>query len=214
MKTEELIDSLVHDAKPVRRMPSPVLLAVALIVTGVVSSLAGAWLMGVRPDFGWDVFNRRFIMINSMLVFTLGAAAFVLATMSIPGRQRRQKIQLIFGLAVFTVIVGMFLMRWPWVYGMGWNAWLVAGGWCVGRGVLLGAIPTGVGVWLHSRGAPMNPGVSGGLIGGASATQGANATGWCCDIEEPAHVLLCHFLIPTVILSLIGVWAGRRWLRW
>lgn len=214
MKTEELIESLVHDAKPVRRMPSPAVLAAVLALSAVVTSLLGVSVLGFRPDVGTGLFDRRFIMINTMLLLTLGAAAFVLSTLAIPGRQRRFKVQAIFGGIVLAVLLGMFLMRWPWFYGLEWRLWCNAGLFCTVRTVFLGAPATGLGVWMHRHGAPMNPGVSGGLIGGATGAQGANAMGWACDFDEPMHVLVSHFLIPTAILTLIGVWSGRRWLRW
>jgi hypothetical protein len=214
MKTEELIDSLVLDAKPVRRLPSPVTLAAGLVLCALAASMTGAWFFGIRADLADQVFSRRFIMINTMLLMTLGAAALALSTLAIPGRKRRLKVQAVFGAATVAVLIGMFLMRWPWFHGMGWGAWFSIGAYCTLRALLLGALPTAAGMWLHRHGAPMNPGISGGLIGGAAGSQGANAMGWACEVDEPMHVLVWHFLLPTALLAAAGIWAGRRWLRW
>jgi hypothetical protein len=159
------------------------------------------------------LFQRRFLMINTMLLLTLGAAALALGTLAVPGRHRF-KTQLIFGGAMLAAVIGMFLMRRPWIYGVGWGVWFALGGYCTLRTLFLGALPAAGGLWLHRHGAPMYPSVSGGLIGGAAGTQGANAMGWACEIDEPMHVLVWHFLLPAALLALIGAWAGRRWLRW
>jgi len=214
MKTEDLIESLVHDARPVRRLPSPLMLAAGLVLAALLISMAGAWAMGVRPDLAVTMLSRRFIMINSMLLITLGGVAFALGSLSIPSRKRRFKMQVILGLAMIAVLVGMFLMRWPWFYGVGWGTWGMMGLYCTARTLVLGGLPAVAGIWMHRHGAPMNPGLSGGLIGGAAGSQGANAMGWSCDIDEPMHVLVWHFLIPTAVLAAVGFWAGRRWLRW
>jgi hypothetical protein len=184
------------------------------VVVGVLGSLAGSWLLGLRPDLALALATRRFLMINTMLLIALGGVAFILGTLSIPGRQWRLKVQLIVGAIAFGIIVGMFLMRWPWFYGMNWRLWCDIGIGCTIRTLLLGAPATGAGMWLHRHGAPVNPGVSGGLIGAASGTQGANAMGWSCPVDEPMHVLLSHFLLPVAMMALAGMWAGRRWLRW
>jgi len=214
MKTEDLIESLACDAKPVRRLPSPQMLAAGLVLAALVLSMAGAWAMGVRADLAETVESRRFIMINAMLLVTLGGVAFALGTLSVPGRRRRIKPQVVLGLVLAAVLVGMFLMRWPWFYGMGWGTWGLFGVYCTARTLILGGLPAAAGLWMHRHGAPMNPGMSGGLIGAATGSQGANAMGWSCDIDEPMHVLVWHFLVPTAVLAVAGFWAGRRWLRW
>jgi hypothetical protein len=213
MKTDELIQSLVLEARPVRPLASPARLAAALALCAVAVTLLGAWLLGLRPDLGGQLLDRRFLMINSMLLMTLGAAALALGTLAVPGR-RRFKVRIAFGLILLAVLIGMFLMRRPWFSGVGWGLWFSIGAYCTARTLLLGALPAAAGLWMHRHGAPMHPAVSGGLIGGAAGSQGANAMGWACEIDEPMHVLVWHFLIPSALLAVLGVWAGRRWLRW
>jgi hypothetical protein len=213
MKTDELIQSLVGEAQPVRPMASPLKQAAALVLCAVAASLLGAWLLGMRPDLAERLVERRFLMINTMLLLTLAGAALALGTLAVPGR-RRFKAQIAFALILLAAVIGMFLMRWPWLHGVAWGAWFGVGAYCTARTLLLGALPAAAGFWMHRHGAPMHPAVSGGLIGAAAGSQGANAMGWACEIDEPLHVLVWHFLLPSALLAVLGVWAGRRWLRW
>jgi hypothetical protein len=214
MRTEELIDLLAREAVPVRRSPPPALLAALLVAFALAASMAGAWLMGTRPDLSGALANPSFLLANAVLFGLLALAAAGSGALAVPGRVRRLRPRAVLGALLLAAAILVFLLRWPWLYGVSWGLWLSWGANCTLRTLVLGGPATAVGIWLHRRGASTQPALSGGLIGGAAGSQGANAMGWACGIDEPLHVLLWHFVIPTVLLAALGAWAGRRWLRW
>lgn len=214
MRTEDLIDLLTRESAPARRSPSPTLLAVALVAFALAASMAGTWLMGTRPDLSGALASPSFLLANAVLFSLLALAAAGSGALAVPGRVRRLRPRVLLGGAVLAAVILVFLLRWPWLYGVSWGLWLSWGASCTLRTLVLGGPAAAAGIWLHRLGAPTHPAVSGGLIGGAAGSQGANAMGWACEIDEPMHVLLWHFLIPTALLTALGAWAGRRWLCW
>lgn len=214
MKTEELIHLLVRETAPVRRSFTPPLLALALMAIALTASMGGAWLMGMRPDLSGALANPFFLLLNAVLLGLLALTASASGALAVPGRVRRLRPRALLGGVMLAAVVFVFLLRWPWLYGVSWSLWLSWGASCTLRTLVLGGPVAVAGIWLHRLGAPAHPAVSGGLIGGAAGSQGANAMGWACEIDEPMHVLLWHFLIPTAVLTVLGAWAGRRWLRW
>jgi hypothetical protein len=213
MKTRDLIESLVRDARPVRRLPGPPVLALAFMAGALPLVALEAVTLEVRRDLALKLDEAWFFAAAGLLVAASFAAALAVATLALPGRKGLRA-----GLGLATVLllamVGLTLSRTPWIVVPTFGAWLGRGVQCA-VGVLLVAVAPGLaGLWLLRRGAPVRPALAGALLGLAVGVLGTMALGWMCDWDEPAHVLVSHLLVPVAALAAAGAWAGGRWLRW
>jgi hypothetical protein len=213
MRTEDLVASLVRDARPVRRMPRPALLVPALVGVSALVALAWSAALGLRPDLEPRLLEVRFWLVTGLLIAVCAAGESVLATLSIPGR-RRFPLGAKAGLALFVALTGALLAGTPWFEISPWTRWFGVGLYCTARVVLVGLVPILAGLWLLRRAAPVFPGLSGALLGLVAAWLGAFALQWSCDLSEPAHVVIWHMAMPGALLAAAGAWAGSRRLRW
>lgn len=105
-RTSDLIDSLVADARPVRRLRAPVLRAVGWLLFAALILAFIAIARGVRPDLA-DKLGQPVFAVGvgaALLTGTLAAvAAFVT---SVPGRSRRWLLLPLPALAVWMTTIG------------------------------------------------------------------------------------------------------------
>jgi hypothetical protein len=154
--TQDLIESLVADAKPVRRLASPLAracswLAVFVTVVGAVTLATGAW-----PAMIERLHDSRFA-VEMAATFVTGLAAVVAAFyLSLPDRSR---IWLVFPLAPLLL----------WLASSGYECyrnWIAYGpqGWLLGRSsacfvfIVVMSIPVAIALYLALRRAvPLDP---------------------------------------------------------
>ena len=213
MKTEELIESLAGDFRPVRRLPGPASTALMLTVFSLLLAVAGAALMGWRADLAPRLSDPRFWLVTALLLLVCATGETVLAILAVPGR-RGSLLGTRVGVVLLVAAAGVLLSRAPWIGISPGLRWLGLGLFCTGRAVLVGVVPIAGGLWYLRRGASVHPGRSGAMLGLVGGLLGAFALQWSCDLVEAAHVLIWHILVPGMLLGLIGAWLGRHWLRW
>lgn len=66
--------------------------------------------------------------------------------------------------------------------------------------------------WMCRRAAPLEGAKSGILIGAGAVCFSAAAMRIACPLDEPAHLLVWH-IFPGVLLAVIAMLAGTRWLH-
>lgn len=87
--TSELIDSLVVDAKPVRRLRPPVARALCWLLFAALMLTLVALVHGVRPDLMLKLRQPTFVVSVAAALITAALASTASFIASVPGRSRR-----------------------------------------------------------------------------------------------------------------------------
>lgn len=214
MKTDDMIEQLVGELRPVRRLASPLLrfgrwFTVAALCVGV--GVAG---FGISPRVGHALRELDFwigTIATLGLALLSGMGAFVL---SVPGAERRRWTRYLFllPLGIWAGVVGYAL----WHATQGFTQWsrpLWAGWGCCRQMYVLAVIPAVLLFAMIRRAAPLRLGWVGVLALLAAAALAACGLQFICPLGTPLHVLVWH-VAPTVMLGGVGVLVGRLVLRW
>lgn len=211
-RTDHLIDALVTELTPVKRMTRAAglfRLAAGLIVAVAIAAFGA----GLRPDLrAWSP--------DPVLVLTSGPF-LLLACAAGLGAVRMSRPQ-----------VGSQPTGWPWAAAMAallpasalltWGVAAANGspmeidreGWvCTAMGIVLGLfMAAALTLWLR-RGAPTSPERAGLLIGTASASAGIFAFSLHCPHNDIGHIGLWHAL-AVLLGAIAGRWIVPAFVRW
>jgi hypothetical protein len=208
---DELIDRLVTDARPVRRLwPPGARLAVWLAVVALVAVVLG------RPYLRSDVARRL-----ESPTFLLEVAAMLLAgsllglealRAAVPGRRPDR---LAIGVAIAAVaLVSILQLRQPIHWGWTADVFLQLGELCLWRTAVLVVVPW---VWLLvalRRGAPLATARAAALAGAAAFGLTFVVMRFCCRTDELLHLTVFHLLpvlVGTGLSAGLGLLLLRRW---
>lgn len=215
MKTDDLIQKLSNDLKPVIPMPSPLRMTVFFSCIGLALIGMSFILMSSRHDLNAQLYNPKFLFELSMS-FALAVTALALSTfLSRPGRvteiQKLQKLTVAFLIFVFgyDIVRVAQLSQNEISNGLhlsGLECFLVVFGFSV---MLTAAVLN----WLR-KGASVNPKLSGLVIGTASVALGNVTITFFCGIDNGLHIVLWHFAFPLLTAVSCSVIASRFLLRW
>ncbi|HNF59717.1 MAG TPA: NrsF family protein [Elusimicrobiota bacterium] len=212
MNTDELIRSIAGNLVPASRVQRWAL-SVWIAGTGAVAILA-FWILPFRADL-----HTRFFSLAYDAETLLCLLAFVLSTAVayrsvLPGALTRREVA---GAWVPPlVLLGLALVRFSpeaaraeWVGEMS-----LYRGRCGFVILVIGALESGLLLFLARRGAPTRLGLTSAWIAIAAGSLGLFVTQFfVCAYENALHLLLWHF-IPVFLLMTVTLPAGRRGLRW
>lgn len=208
-RTEDLIRALAASPPP----PALTGAGIAWPMLGGLAVTVGAALavIGLRPDLGAALMLPQ-VAAKTALPLVLAVLALVLALRSArPGRRLRTG--WLAGPAA--VAMALFLQGLaqtpsgallPAIMGHSAAACLMAI-------TALSAPAIALGLWAARRGAPLRPGLTGGLIGMAASAGAAAGYALHCTEDSPLFFTTWYGL-AIVIGTAIGALAGRRVLRW
>lgn len=213
MRTDELIVELARAAGPVRPLPAPsVRLARWTAATVPLMALA-VIVIGPRADILAVLREPTFLGIALATFATALLAAAGALVLSVPGAERSvlQRVAplVIGGLWAVALVVLLTaggdavrrLLQWPFHWA------------CLIEIAALGVIPGWALFGMMRRAAPLDRAWSGALATLAAVSIAAVATQLLCPVDDPAHQLVGHVL-PVAVLSMLGAFAGRRYLNW
>lgn len=211
MRTEELITDLAADLTPRWSLRS--LYGAGLAIGVSVAAAMFFVSLGVRPDIHHAAGTVRFLF-KFVVTLSLAMAAFgLLLPLSRPGADPgvwRWLLAVVPGLLLVAVLAE--LVSTP---AFAWQTRLVG----TNALLCLAAIPalsTGPLVCLIAclrRGAPMYPGLTGAVAGLAASGIAATFYASHCPDDSPLFVMTWYG-IATALVSLIGLAAGRAFLKW
>ena len=213
MKTSELIDSLARDLGPVSPLPRPARLTAQLLGILLPPTIVMMPLLGMRHDIDARAMQPWPLAVSVLLLLTCGMAATVLVSMLRPG-DHTVWLGVWIGLTAWVVVLGAISARTPWMGEETWGKWLAEGLYCTLRTILVSLTPIAGGLWLLRRGAVTRPGAAGAILGFAGVTLGALALHWTCDLDEPSHLMVWHYLIPVALMPTLCFRLSTRVLRW
>lgn len=204
MKTENLIQELTQELKPVKRLESPLKRLVRFAGVAVFCFLGALSILGVREDLN-EVFSNPAFLLQAIILFALtilsGLSALIL---SVPGEERSPIVRwipiLVFVLWAGTLGSLLFLVEDAGPVGRGLN--------CIRDILVFGALPGAVLFIMVRKATTFKFGWSGFLLLLSVASLGALGTQFVCRNDSPLHLLVWHFL-PVALAGLIGIGIGR-----
>jgi hypothetical protein len=206
---QEVIDGLVADAQPVRRVWSPGVRLGVWVVLGATVAVGAAYA-GLRPDLGRRLGDVMFLLeVGSLL-----AAAVLLAGISfaaaVPGREPSRRR---FVLAML-LAVGLWMvpLRYPTEAGQPLGEFFRLAFACERRTVVLAVLPLGALLVALRRGAPLAGAVAGCLAGAAAFLLASANMRLICPADSRFHLMVGHVL-PVILGIGVATVIGAIWLR-
>ncbi|MEO8601958.1 MAG: NrsF family protein [bacterium] len=210
---QALIDRLVADATPVRRLWPPAarlaLWAALLAAMLIAIAVAAGWPFGAAsraPSLPWE------------LVCAVAAALLWAALAlrdAVPGRATPRGARLAVALLALAPLA--FWLGDPSTQGeLTLHAFIERGLPCTRLTIGLALLPCLTLLWAVHRGAPLSPRRAAAWSGGAGFLSGYLLTRIFCPMTDPAHLLIWHVLPVVggiVVCTGLGSWWLARWRR-
>lgn len=212
MRTDDLIEALVQDRAAAAGRPRAALSA-AVVGGALIAAILFLSVLGYRPDIAAAAENYRFLF---KFVFTLTLAATtiwliftIVRPEAVPGLRflALAAAPVLIILAVVAELSVMPSSTWmPRLIGKNW--WF-----CLTVIPSLAIVPLAAVLTALRRAAPADPGLAGALAGLASGAIAATLYASHCTDDSPLFVLTWYSLAIGLV-SIVGYFAGRRWLTW
>jgi hypothetical protein len=213
MRTEQLIDALAADVRPVRRSAVGQRLALGVAAGAAISAIIVAASLGIRPDLSRAMHGFSFWM---KWTYTISLAIGAIWATSLLARPEGRSLRGLWLIAIPVVLLAgvgiMELIRTPqteWLamwLGQSWRVcpWLV----------LTLSMPIFIGLlWSFRRLAPTRlraAGAAAGLAAGAFS-----ATVYCLHCPEVSAIfVLTWYSLGILLAASFGALVGPRLLRW
>lgn len=214
MTTDQLIDLLVANLKPVDRERTARALSAALMV-GAAAAFA-AMLLILGPDPGLFNGGEDLDLFSVKLLFTLSvvaAAAALLPQLARPAPKQRRL--LMFVSLPFLVILMLAMMAPATSHWSTWSGIIVGKDWltCLIAIPLFAIIPFSAVVLAMRTGAPTDQTGAGAVAGFVAGGLGAAACGFACPDESIPSIAIWYGLTIGICAGL-GATLGPRLLRW
>ena len=211
MTTDELIIGLARSANPVRRLPS---LAHRLSQwTGVAlfATAAVVLLVGVRADLETATRQLPFVALAAMTMVTSFTAAGAALLLSVPGAARPvHRWMPVIAAGVWAIVLAALIAVNGSLMDELTLSQLHAA--CVVQIGGLALVPAWRLLGIVRQGAPMAGFSIRGLAALAALAMGAAGTQALCPLDDPAHLLIGHFVPVAGLAAIIAALTCRR--RW
>jgi hypothetical protein len=208
---EFLVEHLVADAQPVRRLWPPSVRFGLWLLLGLVVVLVYA-LSGLRPDLAVQLREPAFVLEVGLFFATAGLLAALSLAAAVPGREptRRQYVVTM----VLAAAIWVLPIRYPAEASLALERFLELAAGCQRQTILLALLPWAALLVALRRGAPLAGAVSGSLAGAAAFLLAAATMRLACPADERFHLLVGHGL-PALVGVAVSAIAGGLWLsRW
>nr|WP_210345973.1 NrsF family protein [Aestuariivirga sp. YIM B02566] len=203
---------MVQDRAAVAGKPRGAL-SVALVGGALIAAILFLTVLGYRPDIAAAAETYRFLF---KFVFTLTLAATtiwliftIVRPEAVPGLRllALAAAPVLIILAVVAELSVMPSSTWlPRLIGKNW--WF-----CLTVIPSLAIVPLAAFLMALRRAAPADPGLAGALAGLASGAIAATLYASHCTDDSPLFVLTWYSLAIGIV-TIVGYFAGRRWLAW
>lgn len=212
MQPEELVKILAADAKPVRRLSSPMVRLLIWLGISVAYVALVVWLMGLRPDLPSKVADTRFVVELGATFATGVLAAAAAFCAGCPGRPIWER---------FAPLPALGLWFWSLSEGC-WQTFAASGAEglsfrldfiCLPSILLVSVVPGALLLKMIRQSAPIAPVTTTALAALAAGALGATALRLFHDQDASVMVLVWQFG-SVALLAGLGALTGRQLLRW
>jgi hypothetical protein len=208
---DELIDRLVADTQPVRRLWRP---EVRLLLWLAVFALVAVFVGGrfVRSDLESQLRSPLFLLEAAAMLVAGSLLGLEALRAAVPGQQHGRVV--VWTIVATLAIVVLLLLRQPIHWGWTPDVFLKFGMWDLVGTALLVAVPW---AWLLvalRRGAPLAGGRAAALAGAAAFCLTFVVMRCCCRTDELMHLGVFHVLpvlVGTALSAGLGVLLLPRW---
>jgi hypothetical protein len=215
VNTDQLIDRLVSEVAPVRRLLNPTERAALWTAMALVAVALGVAWFGVRHDAATAWMEPGVISRVVLLASTMWLSIVAAFRLSVPGGETRAFARW-WPLALLGVLAAVSAAEVVAAWAVG-DAGAPLRSWtCVRKVAFVGAVPAIVSVALISRGFAIEPRWTAMLGVLAAAAAGALTSELACPIHAPMHIFLWHItpvIASTAIGALVGTLIVERMLR-
>jgi len=205
-----LIERLVAEARPVRRLrPPAVRLALWLAVLLVVATLALA--AGVRADLAVRLGAHGYLGELACLTTAAVAAAWIALRRAVPGLEPGAAPALLATAGLAAGVLGAVETHFSPTGSLA--SFVAAGLPCTLQSLTLAAVPWVALVWAVRGGAPLHPTATCGVAGLGAALGAYLLMRLRCPAEDTLHVAVWHgtpVVIATALAAVVGVLLARR----
>jgi hypothetical protein len=200
--TDQLIDRLVAEASPVRRLVDPRRRAALWTALALVCIGLGVAYYGVRRDVAGVMSFVPFLVRVALLAATMWLSVVAALRLSIPGEDQRAWTRwwplLFLGALISIVAAELVIVSLVGEAGSPLRGWT-----CVRKLTFAGVVPACGALILIRRAAPLDP-VWAALLGlVAAGAAGALTSEFACPVLLPMHVMLWHVL-PIAVYAALG----------
>lgn len=206
LSTESLIERLVEDVRPIRRLFNPSQRAALWVAVALVSIALGLVRFGIRRDIADAVYNAGFLLRIGLLASTLWLGVVTAFRLAVPGYDSRAFARwwplVALGALVGVTAAEVAATAMVGELGSPLRSWL-----CIRKVTFAGAIPALLSVFLIQRASTIEPFWTGLLGLMAAGAAGALTAEIACPIRAPLHIMLWHIL-PVVATTGLGVLVG------
>ena len=208
MDTNNLIEKLTKDLKPVRALPAPAFRAMGASFIGIIAVIVAVRAFhGPRIDVQAAMQNTDFIVGDLLMLVGGLLAAFAAATLVVPDTRLRYSVSVPLGLSTFIwLALSLHAMLHLTMNDM--QAALHENNSCTQGLIFLSLVPIGLSLILALRGAPVWRGLAGYALTLSMTSFAGIGMRFLCPGDAPAHLLVWHFL-PVLGLSVVGIALGR-----
>ena len=213
MRTEDLIQELVSDARPVTRLQPVAIRLLGWVVLAAVSFTVVLFLMGVRRELGDSGDRADFAFEAALLIITAMSAAIGALVISVPGAERSPLVR---WAPIVAATASVLWAAGELVYAAATGAptgRLTFAWHCVYKTSCVGAVP-GIALFLMVRRAAPTRAMWAGLLAVlATAAVGVLGANVICPNDRPLHMLLWH-VAPLMLFAALGAALGTWLLKW
>ena len=214
MTFDPLIAQLVNDLKPRRSMKLQQLAiyGVCCFVGALILLMA---VLGIRPDYQTAMQTGSMFWKPGLFALCGLSAILCVYAVSLPGR-RMKTIYLLPALMATLFLCGLVVRIFIHFNMNDITAAMTdrRAPYCLGIVTVFGGIILAIlwRIWLI-KSAPANAFLTGALAGACSGFIAASAYAFHCGQDHPFY-LVTYYGLPILLLSTIGAWCGKRYLKW
>jgi hypothetical protein len=211
VKTDDLISLLAEDA-PVR-MKLRRIVIIALLAGISISAILLISTIGMRRDMADAMETTRVLFkigVTSVLAIAASSLVFRIGRPAAPLKTRSLALFIPLALIAAAVIAELAM-----VPSGSWRARMMGNNarFCMIFIPVLALAPLAAFMIALRNGAPENPGLSGTVAGLAAGGIAAAIYAWHCTDDSPLFVAMWYPLAIAIVTA-VGYFAGRRFLRW
>ncbi len=212
-KTDDLIDRLVGELKPVPRGALGRMLSLAILPGFVVSAVLLFLAHGFRPDIAQALYQPAFWAKG---IYPLALAITGLVAMMVVARPGGvPKMSGLTSLGIYLLLVGLGLWQLHVAASADYPRMIFGrSAWFCPFIITATALPVFAGnIWFLRRAAPTAPRLAGFVAGMSAGAVGAWIYSWGC-IENGLTFVALWYTLGIVLMGVIGTLFGRRFLSW
>lgn len=206
--TGKLVDTLVADLQPVRRLPGAGRRAVRWAAVALLCASAGLAVLGARPDLAHRLREPAYLADGAALLLVFACSARHAFRLGVPGLVQGPLAGAAPVLAMLAWCVSIASRASPRAGDLLAGAASWTGGWpCVARMLGLALAPSAAILLALREAAPCQRARTGGFAILSASALAILVTQIVCMKDDPGHLLRWH-VAPVVLAAVVGAAAG------